>query len=174
MIEITSRQARRDGIEPDVRLMLPFDLRQRSRLRTRLQSGEDVWLLLARGEILRGGDLLTASDGRVVEVVSEPEQLLHVECDTPLALARAAYHLGNRHIPVEVGDGYLRLAADHVLEQMLVGLGARVIAIEAAFEPEAGAYGSHTHHSQGDQSQRARIHEYGSVRPERSDSGVEG
>ena len=82
-------------------------------------------LSLPRGEVLRGGDLLLASDGRVVEVVARPERLLHVECDSPQALARAAYHLGNRHVPVQVGDGCLRLAADHVLEQMLKGLGAR-------------------------------------------------
>jgi urease accessory protein len=125
--------------------------------------------MLARGEILRGGDLLVATDGRVVQIVAQPEQLLHVECDTPCALARAAYHLGNRHVPVEVGDGYLHLAADHVLEQMLIGLGAHVSAIEAPFEPEAGAYGAHAHHesglAQGAVGKGAgRIHEYGHAR----------
>jgi urease accessory protein len=170
MIEITSRLDRADAnVQANARLTLPFELRQKSRLRTHLESGEDVWLILARGEILRGGDLLVATDGRVVQVVAQPEQLLHVECDTPSALARAAYHLGNRHVPVEVGDGYLHLAADHVLEQMLIGLGAHVSAVEAAFEPEAGAYGAHTHyesgHSIGAEGKRVgRIHEYGRVR----------
>ena len=160
MLEITARVARSAAnIQPKDRLKLPFELRQKSRLRTRLESGEDAWLVLERGEILRGGDLLVATDGRIVEVVAKPEQLLHVECDNARALARAAYHLGNRHVPVEVGEGYLRLAADHVLEQMLVGLGARVTPIEASFEPEAGAYAGHTH--SGPDSRTARIHEYG-------------
>jgi urease accessory protein len=163
VIEITRRF---DGPTGDARsydaLELPFELRQKSRLRTRLASGEEAWLLLGRGEILRGGDLLLASDGRVVEVIAQPEKLLHIECETPQALSRAAYHLGNRHVPVEVGEGYLRLAFDHVLEQMLAGLGARITSIEAPFEPEAGAYAGHTHVQDG--SSRARIHEY--VKPE--------
>jgi urease accessory protein len=147
------------------RLELPFELRQKSRLRAKLDSGEEVALMLPRGEVLRGGDLLAASDGRVVEVVARPERLLHVECDSPQALARAAYHLGNRHVPVQVGDGFLRLAADHVLEQMLQGTGARITSLEAPFEPEAGAYGSgHAHggghHSHEEAVHGGRIHEY--------------
>src|SRR4030095_13826923 len=108
------------------RLQLPFDQRQKSRLRAQLTSGEEVALSLPRGEVLRGGDLLLASDGRVVEVIALPERLLHVECDSPQALARAAYHLGNRHVPVQVGDDWLRLAADHLLEQMPNGTNSRV------------------------------------------------
>lgn len=120
--------------------------------------------MMPRGEILRGGDRLIASDGRLVEVVASAEQVLHVECDTPQGLARVAYHLGNRHVAVQVGEGYLRIVADHVLERMLTGLGARVTAMTAAFEPEAGAYaghshggGGHHHHGEGG---GARIHEY--------------
>lgn len=145
------------------RLVLPFELRQKSRLRAALASGEEVALLLPRGEVLRGGDLLAAADGRVIEVVARPERVLHVECKSPAALARAAYHLGNRHVPVEVGEGYLRIVADHVLERMLVGLGARVGAREAPFEPEAGAYaGGHGHsgHTHGDDASGGIIHEY--------------
>jgi urease accessory protein len=125
-------------------LKLPFELRQRSRLRTRLESGEEVAVVLPRGEVLRGGDLVSASDGRVIEVLGAPEKLLHVTCATPSELARAAYHLGNRHVPVQVGDGFLRLAADHVLAAMLSRMGAQVVEVEAPFEPEAGAYG-HEH-----------------------------
>ena len=171
MLEITSRfkssPPGRTAAAAD-RLRLPFELRQKSRLRTQLVSGEAVALSLPRGEVLRGGDLLLASDGRVVEVIAQPERLLHVECDSPQALARAAYHLGNRHIPVQVGDGWLRFGADHVLEQMLKGLAARVSPVEAPFEPEAGAYGGHTHGSttyhahEGGLGHGARIHEYGS------------
>jgi urease accessory protein len=148
------------------RLTLPFELRQKSRLRARLESGEEAAIALPRGEVLRGGDLLLAADGRVVEVVASPEPLLHVECATPDALARAAYHLGNRHVPVQVGSGWLRLGADHVLEAMLRGLDARVTAIEAPFEPEAGAYGGHApgpagYHRHEPATQGPRIHEYG-------------
>ncbi len=170
MLEINSRFEASppdcNGVARD-RLQLPFDERQKSRLRARLVSGEEVALALPRGEVLRGGDLLLAADGRVVEVVARPELLLHVVCETPQALARAAYHLGNRHVPVQVGEGWLRLAADHVLEQMLKGLGARTSAIEAPFEPEAGAYAGHTHGNMGyhqhagGESHGARIHEYG-------------
>ena len=158
MVEITRRAETAAAHGVRLTLTLPFDLRQKSRLRTHVDGGEDAWLMLPRGEILRGGDLLVAADGRIVEIVSQPERVLHVECETPEALARAAYHLGNRHVPVEVGEGYLRLAADHVLEQMLVGMGARVTPIEAPFEPEAGAYAGHTH---GGEHRTGRIHEYG-------------
>jgi urease accessory protein len=141
MLEIRSRLQGRAA--PQARLELPFELRQKSRLRTRLASGEEAALLLPRGEVLRGGDLLAASDGRVVEVVATPEKLLHIEADD---LARVAYHLGNRHVPVQVGHGFLRIAEDHVLEEMVHKLGARVSHIDAPFEPEAGAYGGHPHH----------------------------
>lgn len=169
MIEINSRLGVPTvprGSAPKGLLRLPFELRQKSRLRARLVSGEEVTLALPRGEILRGGDLLVAVDGRIVEIVAQPEQVLHVECDTPEALARAAYHLGNRHVAVQVGKGWLRLAADHVLEHMLQGLGARTRLIEAPFEPEAGAYaGGHAHHGEHAHShgenRGARIHEYG-------------
>ena len=148
MIEIQSRIPR-DGRSFEVRgtLRLAFDQRQKSRLRARLASGEEVALLLPRGTLLRGGDLVGASDGRVIEVVAEPERVLHVECASPVELARCAYHLGNRHVPVQLGEGWLRIAADHVLAEMLAKLGARVTPIEAPFEPEAGAYsGGHHHH----------------------------
>jgi len=127
-------------IEVKGRLELPFEARQKSRLRTRLASGEEVALMLPRGEILRGGDLVTASDGRVVEVIAQPEKLLQVAGASAAQLARAAYHLGNRHVPVQVGNGFLRLAEDHVLEEMLRKLGAEVSRVEAPFEPEGGAY----------------------------------
>jgi urease accessory protein len=140
-------------------LRLPFELRQKSRLHAKLVSGEEVALMLPRGEVLRGGDLVTASDGRIIEVVAEVEKLLHIECDGPHALARAAYHLGNRHVPVEVGAGYLRIGIDRVLEEMLKGLGAKVSHIEAAFEPEAGAYGSG--HQHGEMGHGGKIHEFG-------------
>ena len=164
MVEIRTRLKVKRGvyaIETKGALLLPFERRQKSRLRTQLVSGEEVSLMLPRGEVLRGGDLVVASDGRVFDVVAESERVLNVVCATPAALARAAYHLGNRHVAVEVGDGYLRLADDHVLEEMLKGLGATVTALEAPFEPEAGAYaGGHAHHEE-EGGHGGRIHEYG-------------
>ncbi len=143
MLEIrTKLKAGRDAYRLEVksRLELPFDSRQKTRLRTRLASGEEAALMLPRGEMLRGGDLVVASDGRVVEVVAAAERLVHVECASATELARCAYHLGNRHVLVEVGKGFLRLAEDLVLEKMLAGLGAKLTHVTAPFEPEAGAY----------------------------------
>ena len=162
MIEIKSKLAG-GGSAAQAQLKLPFDMRQKSRLRTRLVDGEEAWLMLPRGEILRGGDLLLAADGRVVAVVAETEDVLHAAGMNATELARAAYHLGNRHVPVQVGDGFLRIAADHVLAEMLRGLGATLTPMRAAFEPEAGAYGNHGggHHHHSDEGGHAgRIHEY--------------
>jgi urease accessory protein len=159
MLEIKAKlKIARSAYQLDVKgqLKLPFELRQKSRLKTKLVSGEEVALLLPRGEILRGGDLVTASDGRVIEVLAEPEQLLHIESG---ALAKVAYHLGNRHVPVQVGEGFLRIAADHVLEEMVKKLGASVKPVEAPFEPEAGAYaGGHQHDEMG---HGGKIHDHG-------------
>jgi urease accessory protein len=143
-------------LEVKGQLKLPFDSRQKSRLRTNLVSGEEVALLLPRGEILRGGDLVTASDGRVIEVLAEPEKLLHIEADS---LPRIAYHLGNRHVPVQVGEGFLRIAVDHVLEEMLKKLGAKVSEVEAPFEPEAGAYAG-GHHQHDEMGHGGKIHDH--------------
>src|SRR5260221_6090715 len=110
----------------DAELALPFELRQKSRLRTIVVGGEEIGLFLERGAVLRGGDFLQADDGRVVRVVAAEEDLYEVRCADPQMLARAAYHLGNRHAPVQVGGGWLRIAADAVLAGMLRGLGATV------------------------------------------------
>src|SRR5258708_29736229 len=142
MIEIRSRFPLRPGCAYPVKvaseLRLPFDRRQKSRQLAALVSGETVAIVLPRGEVLRGGDWVVASDGRVIEVVAEIEQVLHVECDTPAALARAAYHLGNRHVPVQVGEGWLRLRAPPVPQTMLARLRARATPLGAAVQPETG------------------------------------
>ena len=159
MIEIKSKlKIPRSAYKVEVRgqLRLPFESRQKSRLKAKLVSGEDVGLMLPRGEILRGGDLVTASDGRVIEVVAEPEKLLHIESKE---LARVAYHLGNRHVPVQVGENFLRIAQDHVLEEMVRKLGAKVSRIEAAFEPEAGAYAG-GHHQHDEMGHGGKIHDH--------------
>ncbi len=144
---------------PTARLTLDFDARTKSRLRTQLTDGEEVGLFLPRGTILRGGDRLQAADGRIVEVVAAPEDLIEARCADAFALARAAYHLGNRHVAVQVGAGWLRIQADHVLETMLTGLGAEVASLTAPFEPEAGAY-AHGHHHAERGATEAKIHQY--------------
>jgi urease accessory protein len=159
MIEIKAKlKIARGAYKLDVKgqLKLPFDSRQKSRLKTKLVSGEEVGLMLPRGEILRGGDLVTASDGRVIEILAEPEKLLHIESGE---LAKIAYHLGNRHVPVQVGEGFLRIAADHVLEEMVRKLGAKVSAVEAPFEPEAGAYAG-GHHQHDEMGHGGKIHDH--------------
>lgn len=128
-------------------LVLPFDLRQKSRLRVTLQSGHEAALMLERGSILRGGDLLQAESGQIIQVVAAEQAVMKVTAVDAQALARAAYHLGNRHVPLQVGDDWLRLEQDHVLKDMLLGLGVTVTDESAPFEPEAGAYGGgHRHH----------------------------
>ena len=142
----------------DDRLVLPFERRQKSRLRTRLESGMEVGLFLERGSMLRDGDCLRTEDGLLVRVVAAPEQVYLVRCASTLQLMRAAYHLGNRHVPLEIGDGWLKLKRDAVLRDMLLGLGASVSDAQLPFDPEAGAYGGgHTH---GDVSHRTIIHQH--------------
>jgi urease accessory protein len=126
-------------------LTLPFELRQKSRLRCALDSGEEVGLILERGSVLRGGDLLEAADGRIVAVAAAPEPLSVVATDDAVLLARAAYHLGNRHVAVQVSAGALSFLHDHVLDAMLRGLGLPVRFEMRSFEPEGGAYGRHEH-----------------------------
>lgn len=137
------------------RLTLPFEMRCRSRYRAMLASGDAVGVLLPRGTILRGGDRVRASDGRTIEVVAAVEALLEARAADAHALARIAYHLGNRHVAVEIGEGWVRLQPDHVLAAMLRGLGADVREVMAPFEPEAGAY---AHGHQHGFVSEARIH----------------
>ena len=143
----------------DEELVLPFEQRQKSRLRIALSNGEEVGLFLERGTILRGGDCLRADDGRVVRVAAAAEALMEARSADPTALARAAYHLGNRHTPVEVGDGWLRFAADQVLAEMLRALHVDVASIRAPFEPEPGAYAGGHHHS-GEARHSGVIHDF--------------
>ncbi|WP_338340693.1 urease accessory protein UreE [Burkholderia vietnamiensis] len=127
-------------------LTLAYDARCKSRVAAALDTGEDVAVLLPRGTVLRDGDVLVADDGALVRIVAAPETVLLVRAHDPLTLMRAAYHLGNRHTPVEIGDGYLKLEADPVLADMLRRLGTQVDETQAPFQPEAGAYGGgHKH-----------------------------
>lgn len=126
---------------------LDLALRRRSRQKLVLDTGEEVGMAIPRGAVLRHGDLLVAEDGRFILVQAAPENVLRVTAATPTALARAAYHLGNRHVLLEIGEGYLQLEYDPVLVDMLAQLGGvRSERIQAPFEPDVGAYGGgHKH-----------------------------
>lgn len=160
MIEFCERSDLSAGALVTDQLELGFEQRQKRQLDCTLRDGRAVRLRLPRGPMLRGGDLLRISDGTVIEVVAAPEKLLQVESNGANELARLAYHLGNRHVAVQIGDGLLRIAADSVLEKMLIGLGATVRRVVAPFEPEAGAY-AHGHRQDEAATRPGRIHEYG-------------
>ena len=132
-------------LEPTEKLTLPFELRQKSRLRCMLDSGDEAGLILKRGTVLRGGDRLLADDGRIIGVVAAPELLSVVASNDAQLLARAAYHLGNRHVALQVRAGALGFLHDHVLDDMLRGLGLQVRIEKLPFEPEGGAYARHEH-----------------------------
>ncbi len=150
MIELTQLIDR--GQRAEARLTLPVEQRVRSRLRVELDDGRTAGLYLPRGTMLRGGDRLGSEDGMVVEVVAAAETVSTVYCDDITLLARAAYHLGNRHIPLQVEAGWLRYHHDHVLDEMLEQMGLEVVVEQAPFEPEAGAYqqAGHGHHHSHD------------------------
>lgn len=122
---------------------LDYDQRQRSRLRVTSSSGREIALQLPRGTVLEHGVQLQVTDGTVLRVVAAREQLSRVECRSATELARAAYHLGNRHVALEVGDGYVAYQRDHVLDEMLCRLGLRVESVYLPFSPEPGAYQHH-------------------------------
>ena len=147
LIKLETRQTASNG-----KLTLPIEQRVRSRLRAKLDDGRDAGLFLPRGTLLRGGDLLSSQDGIVIEIISAAETVSTIYSTDATLLARAAYHLGNRHIPLQVENGWLRYQHDHVLDDMLKQMGLDVKVEQAAFEPEAGAYqqaanGHHHSHS---------------------------
>lgn len=154
MLELDHRVA---AGEPQTSLTLPLEKRIRSRQRVTLDDGRSAGVFLARGEVLRDGDLLGGADGLVVAVKAAAEPVSEVRCDDAVLLARACYHLGNRHVSLQIQPGLLRYQHDHVLDDMLRGLGLAPVYIEAPFEPEPGAYGgsaksaghvhAHGHHS---------------------------
>ena len=131
-------------------LSLPINSRIKSRLKVVLEDGRDAGLFLPRGNILRGGQLLQSECGLLVEVKAAAETVSSVYCQDALLLNRVTYHLGNRHVPLQISDGWVRYQHDHVLDDMVGGLGAKVTVEQAEFEPEDGAYGGrsggHHHH----------------------------
>ena len=162
MIRLTTKIA--SDSQATASVTLPLDLRLKTRQRVTLASGEDAGIFLEKGAILRGGEKLQSEDGLVVEIIAADEQVSSVYVDDALALAKAAYHLGNRHIPLQIEAGVLRYQHDHVLDEMVKGFGLVVTVEQAPFEPEGGAYqsGGHSHgHSNHSHSGSEHSHNHG-------------
>jgi urease accessory protein len=131
------------------RVVLDADERHRRRITLTGERGTEFLLDLAHATALHDGDGLVLEDGAIVRVAGKPEALVEIAAASPHELARLAWHIGNRHTDLQVVGGTLRIRSDHVLEDMLRGLGARLTPIEAPFDPEHGAYGHHYDHSHG-------------------------
>ena len=147
MIEV--HEVLQESLTASEQLVLPFELRQRSRLRATTASGTELALLLPRGTVLRDGDRLRAVNGLIIAVQAATESVSTARSDDVAQFARVCYHLGNRHMPLQVGAGWLRYLADHVLDRMVAELGLTVVHEQAPFEPEAGAYHQHEHSGAG-------------------------
>jgi urease accessory protein len=177
MIRATQVQGQHRWVEAAAdTVVLDFDDRHRRRMAMTGTRGLEFLLDLETAVALRGGDALVLEDGRLVEVVAAPEPLLEIRGHDPFHLVRLAWHLGNRHLPTQIMGKALRIRRDHVIEEMVRGLGARVVEIEAPFDPEGGAYaagaaaaqahGSHDHgghdhagHDHGAHSHDDHIHD---------------
>ena len=133
--------------KPSASLTLPFEKRQKSRLRVSLDNDQEAALILERGSVMRNGELLRADNGLIVEIRAADEEVAVVLTEDSFLFARACYHLGNRHVPLQIGEGWLRIQRDHVLENMVQSLGLTVSHQLAPFEPESGAYSGHSNHS---------------------------
>ncbi len=133
----------RDRSTPDSTVILPYDQRQKSRLLVTLENNEEAGIFLPRGTVLRGGDQLKTEEGFVVLVVSAPEQMSTAYSNEPLLLMKASYHLGNRHVALQLGACFVRYQHDHVLDDMIAAFGLEVRHEMVSFEPEKGAYHSH-------------------------------
>lgn len=126
---------------------LDFDARHRRRFRLTTDQGEDVLLDLPQAIAMADGDGLKLEDGRWLKIRAAAEALVEIRHEDPLQLMRLGWHLGNRHLPTEVREDALRIRPDHVIEDMLRNFGAHLEAVQAAFQPEGGAYGQHHHHT---------------------------
>ena len=132
---------------------LDWDTRQKSRFDATDSTGRPLGVFLPRGTVVRGGDVLVAEDGSLIRVEAAPQAVLRItactEHGSPFDLTRAAYHLGNRHVPIELQPDHLKIEPDHVLADMLRAMHMTVVTVSEPFEPESGAYGDHGGSSHG-------------------------
>lgn len=151
---------------------LDWDVRQKSRFAATDSQGRELAIFLPRGQAVRGGDVLVAEDGSLIRVLAAPQKVLYItacaEHGSPFDLMRAAYHLGNRHVPIELQPDHLKIEPDHVLADMLRSMHMTVVEADMPFEPEGGAYGghvtndghSHHHHSHADGHDHGHAHSH--------------
>ena len=144
-------------------ITLDWDVRQKSRFDATDSTGRSLGIFLPRGSVLRGGDVLVAEDGSLILVKAAPQAVLRITaCDqhgSAFDLTRAAYHLGNRHVPIELQPDHLKIEPDHVLAEMLRAMHMTVVSVEEAFEPESGAYGNHGGHGHDHPHDHGHAHE---------------
>jgi urease accessory protein len=148
--------------EPADTVVLDFDDRHRRRMAMTGTRGLQFLLDLENATVLRGGDALVLDDDRLIEVVAAPEPLLEIRGHDPQHLVRLGWHLGNRHLPTQIMAKGLRIRRDHVIEAMVKGLGARVIEIDAPFDPEGGAYAGVGHAHAGEHAAHDHGHDHSS------------
>lgn len=172
MLQVSKLLAQGHGLAPVLlkraaTLELDWDVRQKSRFGATDSQGRELAVFLPRGTVVRGGDVLVAEDGSMVRVLAAAQPVLRIthcaQHGTPFDLTRAAYHLGNRHVPIELHPTYLQIEPDHVLADMLRAMHLIVHAQQAAFEPEGGAYasGGHAHPAHGHDHGYGHGHDHG-------------
>lgn len=177
MLELTQRVSLVDASEIHDHLTLPYELRQRGRLRARTETGQDVGLFLDRGPVLRDGACLQAESGEVIRIRAADEPVVTAYIEMGLPMARLCYHLGNRHVSLAIGEeitakdgsrGWVRFPPDHVLEELAERLGATLVHHQAPFDPEPGAYAqagqghAHSHgHSHSHSESHSHSHSHG-------------
>ena len=172
MLNVTKLMPQGRGLAPALlkraaSVVLDWDVRQKSRFDATDSQGRALGVFLPRGQVVRGGDVLVAEDGSLIVVEAAPQPVLEVracaEHGSPLDLLRAAYHLGNRHVTLEVQPDHLKLEPDHVLADMLRQRHLVVTELQAAFEPEGGAYAATGGHGHGNDHRHAHghVHDHG-------------
>jgi len=162
MIKFEHKVENTEG-KPQTTLTLNKDQRERSRLKVTLDDGREGGLFFAKGTTFQDGDFIIDTDNEIlVEIKAAAETVSTVKSEDQLELARACYHLGNRHIALQIESNFLRYQHDHVLDEMVRGLGLTVITEQAPFEPEAGAYsgGGHHHHSHDHEDGHSHTHRH--------------
>jgi urease accessory protein len=171
MLEVSKRIARGAGlatvlVKRAATVELDWDVRQKSRFDATDSTGRKLGVFLPRGTVVRGGDVLLASDGSLIRVIAAPQAVLRItpcpEHGSPFDLIRAAYHLGNRHVQIELQSDHLKIEPDHVLAEMLRAMHLIVREVDEGFEPEAGAYaaGAHHHHGHDHEHHQGHSHDH--------------
>ena len=154
MIQVSKLISQGAGLAPVLvrrasTIELDWDVRQKSRFDATDSLGRQLGVFLPRGTLVRGGDVLLAEDGSMVRVIAAPQTVLRITAcknhGSPFDLTRAAYHLGNRHVPIELKPDHLKIEPDHVLADLLRAMHLIVNEVSEAFEPEGGAYSATGH-----------------------------